>query len=118
VAGDTYTLTVRDGSKVTRRRFPALVEALEALERATSELAGRRLRDTVDLRYRKFAPMAQVAIRVEVSGPGRILAPVRGGIDVRGDGSTEAYTGRVRRRLVEPRSGETAYQALRRVLAG
>lgn len=95
-----------------------LADALEALEVAIGDLAGRQLRDPVDLRYREFAPMAQVAIRAEVSGPGRLLRTVLGGIDVRGDGSTEAYTGRVRRRLVQPQSGETVYQALRRVLTG
>lgn len=116
MTGKAYTLTLREGPKVTRERFPTLAGALDALEHATSGLAGRQLRDTVDLRYREFAPMAQVAMRAEVSSPGRILAAVRGGIDVRGDGSAEAYTGRLRRRLVEPRSGETVYQALRRVL--
>ena len=116
MAGQAYTLTVRDGPKVTRERFATLSDALEALENATMQLSGRSLRDTVDLRYREFSPMSQVAVRAEVSGPGRVLAPVLGGIDVRGDGSTEAYTGRVRRRLVEPRTGESAYEALRRIL--
>ncbi len=116
VADATYTLTVRDGPKVTRERFPTLADALAALERSTGHVAGRPLRDTVDLRYREFSPVAQVAVRAEVSGPGRVLAPVLGGIDVRGDGSIEAYTGRIRRRLVKPRSGETVYEALRRVV--
>jgi hypothetical protein len=54
-----------------------------------------------------------VAVRGELAGPGGL----RAGVDVRGDGSAEAYTGRWRRRLVERRTGETAYDALRRVLA-
>jgi hypothetical protein len=118
VAGRAYTLTLRHGPKVRRERFSTLVEALDALERETTDLAGRRLRDTVDLRYREFAPVAQVAVRAEIAGPGRIRGAVRGGIDVRGDGSTEAYTGRVRRRLLDTRDGETATDALRRVLEG
>ena len=117
MAGPAYTLTVRHGPKVTRERFSTLADALDALENATTHQAGRSLRDTVDLRYREFSPMSQVAVRAEVSGPGRVLAPVLGGIDVRGDGSTEAYTGRLRRRLIEPRPGESASGALRRVLS-
>ena len=53
-----------------------------------------------------------MAARGEVAGPGRL----RGGVDLRGDGSAEAFTGRLRRRLVEQREGETPYDALRRAL--
>jgi hypothetical protein len=61
---------------------------------------------------REYEPGAQVAVRGEIAGPGGL----RGGVDVRGDGSAEAFTGRWRRRLVDRAPGETAYDALRRAL--
>lgn len=111
-----YTLTIRTGPKVERETFEELGPALDALEARIGPLLGRSLRDTVDLRYKEFTPMAQVAVRGEVAGPGRVLPAVHGGVDLRGDGSAEAYTGRVRRRLVEQRKGESAFDALRRAL--
>ena len=109
----SYRLTVRRGSKVQRGDFDDLEAALDALELEMRALAQTERRGTVDLRYREFAPVAQVAARAELSGPGRL----RAGVDLRGDGSAEAFTGRLRRRLVEPRDGESPYDALRRVLA-
>src|SRR5688572_4389902 len=108
-----YRLTVRRGSKVARSDFEDLEAALDALELEMRALAQTERRGTVDLRYREFAPVAQVAARAELSGPGRL----RAGVDLRGDGSAEAFTGRLRRRVVEPREGESPYDALRRVLA-
>ena len=57
-----------------------------------------------------------MSARGELSGPGRLRPSVRAGADVRGDGSIEAYRGKVQREVVKQRRGESAFDALRRVL--
>jgi hypothetical protein len=116
-----WTLTVRDGPRVAHKRFETLGETLEAMERRLDELAPdakRRAGRSVigQLGGRRFDAARQVAVRAEVSAPGGWRGGARGGVDMRGDGSTEAYTGRLRRRLVELRPGETPYVGLHRVL--
>ena len=94
-----------------RDRFDGLGDALAALERRGEELQGDADARTIDLKVgRRFEPVQQVVARLELSGPGRL----RAGIDVRGDGSAEAWTGRVRRSLIEQLPRETPYDALRR----
>ena len=108
-----YTLTIRQGPKVTRERYTELEEAMGALEEHGRELErGADARPVGGSLIRRIEPVQQVVARLELRGPGRL----RAGVDVRGDGSSEAYTGRVRRRLVEQRPGEDAYGALRREL--
>jgi hypothetical protein len=106
-----WRVTVRNGPKVEKLRAGTLAEALELVEREGRVLSARAGRGTVDLRMRRFTPQQQVAARVELAGPG-----VRAGIDVRGDGSAEAWTGRVRRRVIEQRDRESPYAALRRAV--
>jgi hypothetical protein len=109
-----YTLTVRRRGATDRERFGSLDEALAVLEARLDGLAREERRGREHGLGREYAPQAQVAARGEVAGP----SGLRGGVDLRGDGSAEAYTGRLRRRLVERRSGETPYEALRRALGG
>jgi hypothetical protein len=113
-----WRLTVRAGPRVKRAWFDDLDEALATLEARVHDLVGTARREPVDVRYRRFEPVQQVTARVEVAGPQRLLAAVRAGIDVRGDGSTEAYVGRVRRRVLEQHQHESALDALRRELLG
>lgn len=85
--------------------------ALAALRAQVGSVDDRR--PPVSFLGREFDPVAQVVARAEIAGP----RGLRGGIDVRGDGSREAWTGRWRRRLVEQRAGESAEDALERALA-
>jgi hypothetical protein len=109
----SYVVTIRRGPRVEKVRFDSLFDAL-----ATIEERGRTLQDGAGAQtvggklMRRIEPVQQVVARLELSGPGRL----RAGVDVRGDGSSEGFTGRIRRRLIEQRRGESAYEALRREL--
>lgn len=106
-----YTLAIqREGSSKTER-FGSLEDALAALQAELNSAGPGALRETVNAFVREYQPDELVAMRLEIRG--RRLC---GGIDVRGDGSQEAYTGRIRRRAIEPEPGENAVSALRRTL--
>ena len=127
-----WRITVRNGPKVEKLRADGLEEALDLVEREARVLAAGPGRRTVALRSREFTPQQQVAGRVELAGRG-----VRAGVDVRGDGAAEAWTGRLRRSVIEQEERahtgerlfhadaaldeqeerETPYDALRRVVA-
>jgi hypothetical protein len=102
----------RRNGKTEKRRFSTLGEAVDDLEtelRSVSSVIARAPRVERAL-GREYEPAEQVAVRGELRGPGG----VRAGVDVRGDGGMQAFTGVVRRRLLEPRDREDAWAALRR----
>jgi hypothetical protein len=108
-----FVVTERSGGRVRRSRHPALADALYAVTARAAELAEAAPAAARGGRMtRRFEPVHQVVARVELAGPRRI----RAGLDVRGDGSTEAFTGRMRKQLVVQRAGESAEGALARVL--
>jgi hypothetical protein len=110
----SYKLTIRSRSRARSQRFATLDAALDALEERGRELerdADEPARGGTFIR--RLQPVQIVVGRLEIAGPRRL----RAGIDVRGDGSSEAFTGRFRRRVVEQRAGESSYEALRRELS-
>ena len=111
---ERYTVTVRSEGAVHTHRFDRLAAALASLEDEARRLAGGADDRSVGGTFiRRLDPVRIVVGRVEVSGP----RGLRVGVDLRGDGSSEAFRGRVRRRVIEQRDGESAYDALRRTLS-
>ena len=103
-------MVARVGPKVEKERFSSLDDALDDLAARIGGVDRARDRRVLG---RDYEAVRQVAGRFELRGPG-----VRGGVDVRGDGSAEAYTGWIRKRVVAREGSETAVQALRRALRG
>ena len=110
---DAYRITVRVKAKLDRERADDLQGALGMVEQRARRLAVQaREPARGGTLVRRFEPVQQVFGRIELAGPGGL----RAGVDVRGDGSVEAFTGRLRRRLVRQEGDESPYDALRRVL--
>ena len=112
----TWTLTIRAGARVERVRFETLERALAELEARVDEIAETARRAPAQTKLRRYEPAEQVLARIELAGPERCLAGTHAGVDVHGDGSTEAYLGRVRRRALDSTKAETPVGALRRAL--
>jgi hypothetical protein len=111
-----YTVTIRVGPRVTRERVPTLADAIDVLELRLTTLGPDARRSPQRALVREYEPVQQVAARGELSGPSRLMPRVQAGADVRGDGSIEAYRGRVRRELVAQEGDESPFDALRRAL--
>lgn len=112
-----WTLTVRAGPKVKRSTFPDMGDALDELEARARELIRAAPDEVVDAKFKRFDPAERVVARLELAGPERFVPRVRAGVDVRGDGSVEAYRGRVKREVIPERGSESPFTALRRTLA-
>ncbi len=109
----SYRVLMRHKGLVERHKADSLEAALSVVEERATHLSGEANERPVDLKvFKSFDPVQQVFGRVELRGPKRL----RAGVDVRGDGSLESFTGSVRRQLVEQRDGESAFDALRRTL--
>jgi len=107
----SYTLKMSREGTVGKERFDTLAAALDALEQEARAFANTEQRAATHALLRDYEPEDLVALRVEIGGGG-----VHAGVDVRGDGTAEAFTGRLQRRLVVQQPDESPYAALRRVL--
>ena len=109
-----YTVTVRSEGTPHKHRFDGLDDALAGLEREARGL------EQTPTTAPTGVPSSAASTPPGSSWPGWSCpgrARLRAGVDVRGDGSSEAFSGRVRRRVLEQRDGESAFDALRRALS-
>jgi hypothetical protein len=107
-----FTVVIRRRGKVEKARHATLADALDALETETRAAATTQVPRVERALGRDYEPSQQVALRGEIRGPGGVA----GGIDVRGDGSAEAFTGRFVRRPIAPGDHQDAWSALRRAV--
>lgn len=108
-----WKLLLRIGPRVVQERAETLPEAISDLRISLVAVAAEATGEPASALFRDYDAVQQVIARGELRGPGR----VRAGIDVRGDGSSEAWTGRITKQVVAQQAGEDAYQALERVLS-
>lgn len=106
----SYRTRIAVSGRVAKQRFETLDAALEHLEAQLRPLAARTDRGVARALGREYSPREQVVARGELAGPRRL----RAGVDVLGDGSTAAFTGRLRRTPLPVQDGEDGLQALRR----
>lgn len=106
-----YTLAIQQEGSSRSEHFDTLDEALSALQAELNSAGPGARKETVTAFIRDFQPSELVAMRLEIRGRG-----VCGGIDLQGDGSQQAYTGRIRRKALEPEPGGNAVTALRQAL--
>jgi hypothetical protein len=109
-----WRLVIRHGSRVDREAFDNLDDAIAAMERRAEEIRGEGPLEEVSA-LRDFESGERVHARLELS-TGGVLRGREVGIDVMGDGALVPYVGVVRKRRLEPREGETAFDALRQAL--
>jgi hypothetical protein len=110
----TYHLTIRHGSRIAKERFEDLAGAIGAMEERVREIRREGPMDDINA-LRDYEPGQRVHARLELS-TGGLFRGREVGIDVMGDGALIPYTGVVRKRRLEPRDGETAYDAVRGAL--
>ncbi|MGH2905626.1 MAG: hypothetical protein ACRDKI_02515 [Solirubrobacterales bacterium] len=110
-----FTMSVREGPRFSRLRTNSIDELFDAVEDHARLIASRADGSSVDAMFKTFEPIERVVGRIEIAGERRgLISRDRAGIDVRGDGSMEAFIGRTNREVVEPLPGESVVAALRR----
>jgi hypothetical protein len=101
----SYRVTVRRGPKVEHEDCESLHHALARMRHHAGRVPER---SALEAMGRRYEARDLVAARIELKAP-----RTRAGVDVRGDGSIVAWTGRVFRRELEGEPFEALRQSVR-----
>lgn len=111
----SWTLTIRDGPKVTRDKHRSLDDGLEALRDNCERIRSDGGLPEVSM-LRTYESGDRVKARLELS-TGWALRGRDAGIDVMGDGALIPFRGGIARRPLEPRDGASAYELVAEALS-
>lgn len=110
-------LKYRTGPRVLKERPASIDELFTRTGELLVECVASAPGGEVKAPFRNYDAIEVVHGRIELSiADGRFGSKTRGGIDVRRDGSAEAFLGRTSRSVIESRPGENLVDALRREL--
>jgi hypothetical protein len=109
-----FRLTVRHGSRVERESFARLDEAVAAIASRVEEIRREGPLGGINA-LRDYESGQRVHARLELS-TGGVFRGREVGIDVMGDGALVPFAGVVRRRRLQQRDGQTAFEAIRAAL--
>ena len=110
-----WVLTVRHGPDVDRERYDSLDAAVDALRAQAEAIRSEGPLEGVGS-LRDYEPGDQVHARLEISSGG-LLRGRDAGVDVMGDGTYVPYRGGMRRTQLDPRDGQTPFEAVGEALA-
>ncbi len=109
-----WRLTIRHGSAVRKDDFADLNGAVAAMRAAAASIAREGPLSTAQ-GFREYDPAERVAARLELSSGGAWRGR-EAGIDVMGDGALIPYSGVVRKRRLDGRTPEQAFEAVEAAL--
>jgi hypothetical protein len=106
VARPPYTLTIRNGPRVSRSGHESLGQAVAALRAGVEEVRAEGGLPPVKM-LREYQPGQRVKARFEIS-TGKVFRRREAGVDLMGDGTVVPYRGGTFRKHLDPPDG-TSY---------
>lgn len=103
MAREPYSLTIRDGPRVSRSGHESLEDAIAALRAGVEGIRAEGGLPPVKM-LREYQPGQRVKARLEIS-TGKVFRRREAGVDLMGDGTVVPYRGGTFRKHLDPPDG-------------